>query len=208
VSFRGDRIARRGRTARPLLQRGRPGCVSASGRAGDGGGVTARRQRPAPVRSHAKAAGRAAAHSGEPPLLPRPPTARHPSNRLAQHSCVPPRPLHEPGQGRTARRAEGVPFTDSKETPHRTRLPDCPHGLGLAGGPSPTPACAGRPVAQLTHHATAFPGSCRSWFHDSAMCLPAPGRQGSGRLLAGSLIPDRTPWLVIGSSSKRGMTCR
>jgi hypothetical protein len=50
--------------------------------------------------------------------------------------------------------------------------------------------------------------SGRSWFHHSAMCLPVPGRQGSGRLLAGSLIPDRTPWLAIGSSSKRGMTCR
>jgi hypothetical protein len=29
-----------------------------------------------------------------------------------------------------------------------------------------------------------------------AMCLPVPGRRGSGRLLAGSLIPDRTPWLL------------
>ena len=41
-----------------------------------------------------------------------------------------------------------------------------------------------------------------------AMCLPVPGRHGSGRRFAGSLIPDRTPWPDIGSSSKRGMTCR
>ena len=46
------------------------------------------------------------------------------------------------------------------------------------------------------------------WFHDPAMCLPVPGRHGSGRRLAGSLIPDRTPWSAIGSSSKRGMRCR
>jgi hypothetical protein len=44
--------------------------------------------------------------------------------------------------------------------------------------------------------------------HGPAMCLPVPGRHGSGRRLAGSLIPDRTPWSAIGSSSKRGMTCR
>jgi len=44
--------------------------------------------------------------------------------------------------------------------------------------------------------------------HDPVMCLPVPGRHGSGRRLAGSLSPDRTPWSDIGSSSKRGMTCR
>jgi hypothetical protein len=41
-----------------------------------------------------------------------------------------------------------------------------------------------------------------------AMCLPVPGCHGSARRLAGSLIPERTPWSAIGSSSKRGMTCR
>jgi hypothetical protein len=66
-----------------------------------------------------------------------------------------------------------------------------------------------RPVVQLTrYYATVFPGSRRSCFHDPAMCLPVPRRHGSGRRLAGSLIPDRTPWPAIGSSSKRGMICR
>jgi hypothetical protein len=55
---------------------------------------------------------------------------------------------------------------------------------------------------------SAFLGSRRSCFHDPALCLPVPGRHGSGRRLAGSLIPDRTPWSAIGSSSKRGMICR
>ena len=50
--------------------------------------------------------------------------------------------------------------------------------------------------------------SLKASSHDPAMCLPVPGRHGSGRRLAGSLIPDRTPWPAIGSSSKRGMTCR
>ena len=48
----------------------------------------------------------------------------------------------------------------------------------------------------------------RSARPDPIMCLPVPGRHGSGRRFAGSLIPDRTPWSDIGSSSKRGMTCR
>jgi len=70
-------------------------------------------------------------------------------------------------------------------------------------------AVRARQPSRLTrHHATAFPGSRRSWVHDPAVCLPVPGRPGSGRRLAGSLIPDRTPWSAIGSSSKRGMTCR
>jgi trehalase-like protein len=71
----------------------------------------------------------------------------------------------------------------------------------------PVPAGHDRPRAGVLVQG-AEAGPVFSWFHHSAMCLPVPGRQGSGRLLAGSLIPDRTPWLAIGSSSKRGMTCR
>jgi hypothetical protein len=98
------------RTARPLLQARSSGCVTASGRAGGGCGVTARRQRPAPVRSYAEAAGQAAAHSGETPRDPghlRRGTARAPN---ATSRCCP-RPPHEPGLGRTAWRAEGVPLS-------------------------------------------------------------------------------------------------
>ena len=35
--------------------------------------------------------------------------------------------------------------------------------------------------ADLTRrHTASFPGCRRSWFHDPAVCLPAPGRHGSG----------------------------
>jgi hypothetical protein len=40
------------------------------------------------------------------------------------------------------------------------------------------------------------------------LARPDPGRVGSGRRLLDPLIPTRPPWLRMGSSSKRGTTCR
>jgi hypothetical protein len=99
-----------GRTDRPLVQARSPGCVTAAGRAGGGCGVTA-----------VWAAARAGALSRERQRAklsrqlrrdsprPRPPMARLSRSFNASPVCCP-RPLHESGGGRTARRAEGVPL--------------------------------------------------------------------------------------------------
>jgi hypothetical protein len=68
------------------------------------------------VRPHAEAAGQAAVPTTARP--PRPQRQRHgtsrPSNATPQVHL---RPLHEPGQGRTAQRAEGVPLNCTRPSP-------------------------------------------------------------------------------------------
>jgi hypothetical protein len=71
--------------------------------------VTARRQRLAPVRPYAEAAGQAAApHDDETPATPATYGAA-PFRRPSKPPGCCPRSLHEPGWGRSARRAEGGP---------------------------------------------------------------------------------------------------
>jgi hypothetical protein len=84
--------------------------------------VTARRQRSAPVRPRAKAAGELAPHSGQTPLLPRSPTARHPSDCPAHH---PPRASASiararPGPDGLARRRRALEAF-GRESCHRSR---------------------------------------------------------------------------------------
>jgi hypothetical protein len=125
-SFRGDSMPGAGGRSGRSCRRGHRECVTTRGRAGGGCGVTALRQRPAPVRGSAEAAGQAAAHDGEDP--------RHLSHlrrgttRIVQHnSPVRPRPLHEPGQGRTAparrRRALGKLFVEKVVTGQDRAVP-------------------------------------------------------------------------------------
>jgi hypothetical protein len=71
------------------------------------------------------------------------------------------------------------------------------HALSEAGRARPcTRRGAGRGISSTSGRTAArqrMSGSGRSWFHHPARCLPVPGRQGSGRLLAGSLIPTGRP---------------
>ena len=108
-SFRGDRIARRGRTARPLWQARSRGCVTAGGRAGGGCGETARRQSPAPCVPNAEAAGQAAAPQRRDSPSPRPSYGAALPDRPA-HPLVPRAHCTSRARGPTARRAEGVPL--------------------------------------------------------------------------------------------------
>ena len=90
--------------------------VTASGQAGGRCGVTALRQRPAPCVPTLRRRARLPPHDAETPL-PQPPTTQCPR-----------RPTHFPRFARALARAqpgpdglarpEGVPLTDSKETPH------------------------------------------------------------------------------------------
>jgi hypothetical protein len=77
--------------------------------AGGGCGATALRQRPAPCVPTLRQWAMLPPHDGETPCE----SGRLPCgtpDRPAQSPRVPPRPLLEPGQGRTAWRAEGVPL--------------------------------------------------------------------------------------------------
>ena len=108
ASFRGGRIARRGRTARPLWQARSPGVRDGGDRLAAGAGGTALRRRPAPCVPNAKAAGRAAAHQrrdsppAQPPTAGTPPVQRLPSVNPA------PMPGARPGPTGLARRRRAL----------------------------------------------------------------------------------------------------
>ena len=87
-------------------------CLAAG--AGNGAAAAARAVRPQTLRQRAWAAAPAARLPGGPNCLRREPSP------VQRSPWVDPAPMPEPGQGRAARRAEGVPFTDSEETPHRS----------------------------------------------------------------------------------------